>query len=170
MKKTLADVHPHLVKEWDYTKNGELTPHDVPPVGRQIIWWICEKGHSYPAKIAHKSYGKVCPECKIFDRSIFVRKPEVLKFWDYKRNIETPDRISYGSKKIYWWKCEVGHSFDNPVTEMTRKGRGGCPYCRGLRVDDSNSLASLFPDLAKEWVTCIDDPCHYAQYNYSWKQ
>lgn len=40
---------------------------------------------------------------------------------------------------------------------MTREVGKGCPYCRGLRIDDSNSLAALFPTIAAEWVTCIED-------------
>ena len=29
--------------------------------------------------------------------------------------------------------------------------RSNCPYCAGKRVDETNSLATLFPDLAKQF-------------------
>ena len=157
MKKTLANTFLHLMKEWHYRKNNPLTPHDVPPKGRQVVWWLCENGHSYQAKLAHKANGKTCPECNILSRSIAVKKPKVLKYWDYEKNIKSPDRVSYGSNKVYWWKCEMGHRFDTSAGAMTGKGRGGCPYCRGLRVDETNSLATLFPKVAKGWIFCIDD-------------
>jgi len=31
------------------------------------------------------------------------------------------------------------------------------PYCRGLKINDSNSLATRYHQLITEWVTCIDD-------------
>lgn len=77
--------------------------------------------------------------------------------WDYEKNSASPDEVSYGSNKIYWWKCEYGHSFDSPVKSMTRNKHASCPYCRGLRVNDSNSLATHYPKLINEWVTCVDD-------------
>lgn len=157
MKRTLANTFPHLLKEWDYTRNGSLTPHDVPPKGRQVVWWVCKNEHSYRAKLANKANGKTCPECNIISRSITVQKPEVLKYWDYEKNTVSPDRVSYGSNKVYWWKCEYDHSFDTSAGAMTRKGRASCPYCRGLRVDESNSLATLFPEVANDWIVCIDD-------------
>lgn len=158
MKKTLANVFPHLIKEWDFNKNGDLTPSDVPPKGRKVVWWICEKRHSYQAKIAHKSNGKQCPDCTLYSRSLTVRAPFALKYWDYEKNTVSPDKVSYGSNKIYWWKCENGHSFDTSAKAITRKNRGGCPYCRGLRVNDCNSLATHYPYLISEWVICVDDP------------
>src|SRR5690625_2716397 len=94
---------------------------------------------------------------RLVPNAIAVRKPEALKYWNFEKNTESPERVSYGSNREYFWKCDKGHSFKNPVKEMTRKGRGGCPYCRGLRVDASNSLATLFPKIAEEWVVCMDD-------------
>ena len=55
-----------------------------------------------------------------------------------------------------WWKCEFGHSFQSPVIDITRKRRGGCPYCRGLRVDESNSLATHHTQIVSEWLASID--------------
>lgn len=158
MKKSFALTFPHLIKEWDYEKNGDLSPYDVPPKGRKVVWWKCIKGHSYEARLADKANGKTCSKCSILSRSIAVRKPEALKYWDYEKNTKSPERVSYGSNQEYWWKCDKGHGFKNPVKTMTGKGRGGCPYCRGLRVDHTNSLVSLFPSIAEEWVTCIDNP------------
>ena len=37
-KKSLAETHPELVKEWHPTKNGTLTPQDVTH-GKEIKVW-----------------------------------------------------------------------------------------------------------------------------------
>lgn len=43
--------------------------------------------------------------------SIALHNPELLKEWDYKKNVKiTPDTISYGSDKNVWWLCSLGHS------------------------------------------------------------
>lgn len=158
MIKSFATEFPHLLKEWDFEKNGDLSPYNVPPKGRSVVWWKCKKNHAYRAQISHKAVGKSCPECRTYNNSISVNKPEVLKYWDYQKNNTSPDRVSYGSNQFYYWKCDKGHKFDAPAKSMTRNVGKGCPYCRGLRVDHSNSLASLFPTVAKEWVTCINNP------------
>lgn len=121
INKTLANTYPDLIKEWDFNKNGEVTPDDVPPKGRKVVWWICDKGHSYQAKLAHKSNGKTCPECLLYNNSISKNRLSALKLWDYKKNTISPDKVFYGSNEIYWWKCDYGHSFDSPASAMTKK-------------------------------------------------
>lgn len=158
MNKTFAEEYPHLTNEWDFKKNDTLSPYDMPPKGRKVIWWKCEKGHSYPAQLSHKAEGKKCPECRLLKKSIAIKIPEVLQYWDYEKNIESPSRVSYGSNSTFHWKCEREHSFSAPVKAMTRNIGKGCPYCRSLRVDHTNSLAGLYPSIAEEWVSCVDNP------------
>ncbi|GEK30593.1 hypothetical protein KZO01_09020 [Kurthia zopfii] len=158
MKKSFATEYPHLLMEWDNKKNGNLSPYDVPPKGRKVVWWKCKVGHSYPAQLSHKSAGKQCSECRLLENSIELKTPEVLQYWDYEKNIDPPTRVSYGSNSTFHWKCENGHSFLARVKAMTRNIGKGCPYCRGLRVDHTNSLAGLYPSIADEWVSCVDDP------------
>ena len=43
-KKSLAETHPELAKEWHPTKNESLTPNDVTPGSKKRVWWKCDKG------------------------------------------------------------------------------------------------------------------------------
>ena len=76
----------------------------------------------------------------------------LLQQWHPAKNAPlTPEKISYGSKRGVWWKCEKGHEWQAMV--YTRTGAGvGCPYCRGMRAwPGENDLASQRPELAAQW-------------------
>ena len=47
----LATLNPKLSQEWHPTKNGKLTPNDVMAGSIKKVWWICNKGHEWEAKI-----------------------------------------------------------------------------------------------------------------------
>ncbi|WHX25121.1 zinc-ribbon domain-containing protein [Virgibacillus halodenitrificans] len=162
MKNNLSNQYPNLAKEWDYDLNGDLKPGNVPPKGRAYVFWKCKKGHSYRAKIASRANGSGCPYCKgakvSFERSIAGKRQELLAMWDFKKNKISPDQVLAGSNKKFFWICDKGHSFDAPPKQMARKRTtNGCPYCRGLRVNKKNSLATLYPTLVDEWIECVND-------------
>ncbi len=98
MKKSLASEYPELANEWDYELNGYIKPSDVPPKGRQHVWWKCKEGHpSYKAKLASRSNGTGCPCCNglevCFERSLLGKRPDLVAMWDKERNSSlTPDR------------------------------------------------------------------------------
>ena len=62
-KDNLDTVNPILAKEWHPTKNGSLTPKDVTPGLKKKVWWICEKGHEWEARIFSRNRGRGCPYC-----------------------------------------------------------------------------------------------------------
>ena len=55
---SLYALKPQLVKEWDYEKNGSLTPMDVSCSSGYKVWWKCPKGHSYKAAIFSRAKGR----------------------------------------------------------------------------------------------------------------
>ena len=40
-KNDLQTVNPSLAKEWNYERNGDLTPRAVLPNSIKMVWWIC---------------------------------------------------------------------------------------------------------------------------------
>src|SRR5271169_3674444 len=38
---SLGTLHPDLIEEWDFTKNGDLTPSHVTPQSGKKVWWRC---------------------------------------------------------------------------------------------------------------------------------
>ena len=64
----LETLHPELVKEWDYEKNGDLLPSQVGGSGgsHKEIWWKCKHGHSWKTKISTRIHLHTgCPQCAI---------------------------------------------------------------------------------------------------------
>ncbi|MEC1634174.1 zinc-ribbon domain-containing protein [Bacillus mojavensis] len=53
MKKSFTEEFPQLLSEWDYKKNGNLSPYKRTTYGRKIVWWKCGVGHSYSAQLSH---------------------------------------------------------------------------------------------------------------------
>jgi hypothetical protein len=79
--------------------------------------------------------------------------PHLLAEWHLTKNGDLfPDEVSYGSRKRIWWKCSKGPDHEWCVSPSNRTSRGrGCPFCANRAVSATNSLASLAPEIAREW-------------------
>ena len=79
---------------------------------------------------------------------------ELMVEWDFEKNTELgldPLHIGVGSHMKAWWKCSAGHSWYAMVSNRTDHDRA-CPYCaHQLPIQGETDLATLFPDLAKQW-------------------
>jgi hypothetical protein len=78
---------------------------------------------------------------------------DLVKEWHPTLNGDLkPSKVSYGSNKKVWWLCSNGHSYDASVKHRTNTNHPtGCPYCSSKKIDNSNSLSSLFSLIAEEW-------------------
>ena len=45
----LATTHPYILKEWDYI-NNIIKPNEILYGTNKLVWWKCEKDHSYKMK------------------------------------------------------------------------------------------------------------------------
>jgi DNA-directed RNA polymerase subunit RPC12/RpoP len=59
----LASTYPSLAKEWDYEKNGSITPETVGPNSGYVAWWKCHRGHSWSSPVIVRYAGTGCPYC-----------------------------------------------------------------------------------------------------------
>ena len=76
--------------------------------------------------------------------------PELIEQWSERNLPLTPDKITYGSNKIVWWKGACGHEWQTSI--KARSNGENCPICSGARVVEGiNDLATLKPELAAEW-------------------
>jgi len=151
----LATLNPELASEWNYEKNINLTPNDVTVYTHKKVWWRCKNGHEWEAIIANRANGNGCPCCSgqkaCKDNCLANIYPEIAKEWNIEKNGNlTPEKITAGSNKKVWWKCEKGHEWETTVSKRTNMGRN-CPYCSNQKVCKDNCLATLEPKLAKEW-------------------
>lgn len=162
-EKSLAFLNKELVdKEWNYEKNGFLKPENFTPGSAVEVWWKCDKGHEYQKNICDQtrknkrgSKGNGCPYCsgnKVDkSNSLTTLNPKLASEWHLNKNgILTPNDVTIHSDKKVWWLCpEHEHSYDATISNRTKGGN--CPYCSGMRVDNTNSLSVLNSKLASEW-------------------
>ena len=67
----LQTLNPSLSTEWNYEKNGGLTPVDVTPGSSKKVWWKCDKGHEWQATVSNRTIGRGCPFCSSERRTSF---------------------------------------------------------------------------------------------------
>jgi len=127
----LAVKYPDLAKEWNPTRNENLTPYDVTPGSNRKVWWRCIQGHEWEAKVNDRKNRKGCPYCSgkraSREYNLAVRYPELVKDWHPLKNELTPYDVTPGSGRKIWWKCNLGHEWDEVIRYRVR-GRG-CPHC-----------------------------------------
>lgn len=96
----------------------------------------------------------------MFDSAIVLTENAMLKHrsdlfieWDFdKNNLISLDiyKVTKGSVKKANWICNKCNSeFESRIDSRIRGSN--CPYCSGQRVNHTNSLASLNPQLALQW-------------------
>ena len=154
----LKTKNPELLKEWDYDKNTIL-PSQVSPKSGKMIWWKCENGHSWKNSPLNrtKHESNKCPYCsnqKILRgfNDFATLYPDLLKEWDYEKNIIKTTEISSRSGNSVWWKCKNGHSWKSIIVNRTKNGKRGCPICSNrILLKGYNDLATTNPELLKEW-------------------
>ncbi len=152
----LATLFPNIAKQWITEINGELTPYDVTPGSHKKIFWQCPKNkeHIWKTTVYERTKGLGCPYCSgqraCKDNCLTNLRPDIAKEWHTTKNSITPDQITCGSGKFFWWQCSRGHEWQATVTKRTGRG-DNCPYCAGKKVCLDNCLATRFPELIKEW-------------------
>lgn len=76
--------------------------------------------------------------------------PELVSEWSERNFPLTPEDITYGSKKLVWWRADCGHEWQ--ASPKSRSAGEKCPICAGKRVAPGiNDLATINPELAEEW-------------------
>lgn len=131
---------PHLLKEWDYTKNIDIDPFVISQNSGYRAFWICENGHPHrmPIKIK-KNDLRNCPDCPKENKKLSEKYPNLLNELCYEEDKKILDNYTYGSNKKFTWKCDKEHTYEMAINCKTR-GKG-CPTCAGRIVDETNCLA-----------------------------
>ena len=134
------------------------------------VCWICKKGHRWPATIASRNAGAGCPDCAreagakklknsllVIKGSLAERNPELASEWHPTKNgALLPTMVTLNTHDRVWWLGKCGHDWQASV--KARNTGTGCPYCNGRKVlPGFNDLATITPDLAKEWHPTKND-------------
>jgi len=133
----IGTTHPNLLDEWDYSRN-EKSPFEVSKGSYYNAWWIGKEcGHNYQMQVLVKVNRGNCPYCsnrRILSgfNDLATKRPELLSFFDYKKNIAKPNEVATNTTKILWWKCAEGHSFQKSGKEMVKSKV--CPICKEMNT------------------------------------
>ncbi len=100
----LATKSPETASLWDYDKNIGA-PKDYSFSSRDVVWWICDKGHSWDNSIVTQRNDDGCPVCA--NRRLVVgindlksRFPAIADEWDYENNDGSrPEEFLFGSNE-----------------------------------------------------------------------
>ena len=129
---SIAVKYPWLIEEWDYERNGKLTPWLVSYGSHKRIHWKCRKCNYHWLAVAYSRKTSGCPRCA--NRVVVPGKndlatthPYLLSEWDYDKNTILPTEVIAGSQRYAWWQCEHKHSWKAQI--ISRKNGTGCPIC-----------------------------------------
>lgn len=76
----LASLEPQVAAQWDTERNGALRPDQVTVGSGKRVWWRCEEGHVWKAKVYSRT-GKMrtgCPVCAGVAKTNFTHRYHVL--------------------------------------------------------------------------------------------
>ncbi len=67
IKNSVATKLPHLLKFWDFERNGEVTPYNTCYQSHKKVWWICDKNkeHRYLASVQLRAMNEKYGQCTI---------------------------------------------------------------------------------------------------------
>ncbi len=170
----LATTHPKVAAEWHPTKNGDLTPDQVPSGTQQKVWWLFpyddpETGKHFDfeweSTVKSRTEGCLCPFLSGRDtwpgfNDLATKRPDLAAEWHPTKNGDlTPDQVTANSNKKVWWllshyDSETGKYFDFEWQAVINNRAAGaeCPYFSGHKVHAGfNDLQTTRPFLAAEW-------------------
>lgn len=190
--RSLLSKFPKIAEEWHPTKNLPLKPDEISISSKERVWWQCKNNpsHIWQVSVSTRVFSKSkCPICtKVIQKPyslppLIVQYPELAKQWHPTKNGDlTPAEISAGSSRKVWWVCSNNPTHEWLATVNNRAKGRGCPICARTATSPVNSLASRFPNIAKQlhptkngnftatnlsygsgrkvWWQCLDDPSH----------
>jgi hypothetical protein len=152
---SLEAIYPEIAAEFDIKRNGKSSS-DILPNSHQKYWWKCPKNsnHSWAAtpnnRVSNKSGCPICSGNAVSpETSLAKNYPKIAAEWHPSRNGDlTPSDVTVGSGRPVWWKCPKGPDHEWRTLIKNRVKGDKCPFCSGKKPSVTNSLASLFPDIA----------------------
>ena len=180
ISNSLQKLFPEVAGQWHPTRNGRDVPSGVVAGTGRVVWWLCPAAndHEWQAPVARRTRrGIGCPFCAgqrvCASNSLAAARPDLAEEWHPTKNGKlTPSTILPFTERKVWWKCPASPDHE---WEMAPHVRKGCPFCRGRRSSETNSIAVAKPEWAMEWhptkngVLTPNDVAKGATRNVWWK-
>lgn len=152
LSSSIKATHPLIAAEFHPTKNQNLTKERISQGSNKKVWWKCSlnKAHEWLASPKQRTkQNNTCPICN----SLETKYPHLSnQLHPTLNNGLTGKDVSFSTHLDVWWKCDKGFDHVWQASPNNRTSMNtGCPICSGHKVVKSNSLATVFPELALQW-------------------
>lgn len=156
--ESLGYLRPEVSKRWHPTKNGKLTPFNVSLKSAKTVWWQCDQGHEWEARVFSQLVSS-CPTCSGFKLvpghvDIPTLKPWLIPFWSSKNNFPI-ESVHPETNKQFYWDCKIhNHTWEGRIFNEPINNYNPCKICRGKEVlAGFNDLGTVNPNLGSQWST-----------------
>ncbi|MEQ2536656.1 zinc-ribbon domain-containing protein [Coprococcus comes] len=100
----LATTYPEIAEEWNYKRNGALSPEDFTYGSERKVWWVCSKcGYEWETTINNRTNGYFktgCPKCSGEHSTSFPEQAILYYIRQYvDQNAESRFKIKMGGKE-----------------------------------------------------------------------
>ena len=155
---SLQTVSPDIAKELHSDMNGDLISENLVAFSSRFVWWKCDVAddHVWRGKVSDRVRNNSnCPFCinqrASITNSLASLHPEIAKQLhpDLNGNL-TAETIVAGSNRRVWWKCDIADDHVWRTAVYSRTTGANCPFCCNQKASVTNSLESLFPEIAQE--------------------
>ncbi len=166
-KKMLSEF-PKIINKWHPILNNTLDVNKISYSSNIDAWFQCENNSSHVWKIKiceltrNNKETLVCPFCsgkKLTELNCLAAiYPDVAKEWHPTLNNETAYNVFPKATKTAFWQClhHKDHVWKARIIHRTLD-KSKCPFCAGRKLCKSNSLATVYPNIAKEWHPTLNN-------------
>ncbi len=154
----LASQFPNLASQWHPVRNGDLTPMMVTSSSGRKVWWQCEAGHEWRARVNGRQYGAIgCPNCSEFGFSPY--KEGWLYFlehptWEMQQIgiSNVPERRLSQHQQLGWQVVEVRGPMTGDFTRLLEQDALKAIAKRGGKLGTRSSSGG-FDGHTESWPT-----------------
>ncbi|MFC3963121.1 zinc-ribbon domain-containing protein [Nocardia jiangsuensis] len=130
----LAQECPEIATQWHPTRNGKLTPQDVPHDSRKVVWWLDSNcGHEWedPVRDRNKYQRYRCPQCRTILDSLAYQYPLLAREWSPRNPISAWQVRPHGKTTFEpQWVCSDNPDHQWTATLTSRTNGSDCPDCK----------------------------------------
>lgn len=158
-KNSLFNVKPELAKEWNFRKNKGQNPYNISYGSNLIVWWLCEEGHEWKAKVKSRLNGfNSCKECKYNEILEEFKKIAIAKEgWCISTTYKTNRKLKF--------RCKFNHEWDARPSEI-KNNNTWCPICSSNK---RYSLSDMKDIAAKRGGQCLSKEYFNVHSKLEWK-
>lgn len=121
---------------------------------------------------ANKDRGDILKQLNENERNLESLFPELALEWHPEKNgTLLPSQVSPFTHTKVWWRCLKNDKHEWESKVANRSNGRTCPYCLNRKINETNSLLTLAPEIGKEWHPTKNGDLgpHQVALNYSKK-